>query len=103
MHLAESFEETELLRSGSGPLVQLLQSLEAWDPTAVPRGIQPLDYLRWLATARPGDKLPDLVVLPLRPGRIEPRVRKRRPKEFPLLKQPRAQLRKALLEKAVTL
>jgi cytosine/adenosine deaminase-related metal-dependent hydrolase len=51
MHLAESFEEQELLRSGSGPLVALLQSLEAWDPLAVPRGIQPLDYLKWLAEA----------------------------------------------------
>ncbi len=29
----------------------------------------------------------------LRPGRIEPRVRKRRPKPFPLMTKPRAQAR----------
>ena len=34
---------------------------------------------------------------PLRPGRAEPRVRKRRPKQYPLMKLPRAELRKALL------
>lgn len=67
-----------------------------------PERISFVDALRWLATAQPGDELPDLVVLPLRPGRVEPRVRKRRPKEFPLMKQPRAELRKALLEQAVT-
>ena len=43
-----------------------------------------------------------LVVLPSRSGRVEPRVRKRRPKEFPLMKKPRAELRKALLEQALT-
>jgi hypothetical protein len=43
--------------------------------------------------------LPDLVVNPERLGRAEPRVRKRRPKEFPLMKKPRAELRKALLSK----
>jgi len=67
-----------------------------------PERISFIDALRWLATAQPGDELPDLVVLPSRSGRVEPRVRKRRPKEFPLMKQPRAELHKALLEQAVT-
>jgi hypothetical protein len=67
-----------------------------------PDRISFVDALRWLATAQPGDELPDLVVLPSRPGRVEPRVRKRRPKVFPLMKQPRAELRKALLEQALT-
>lgn len=67
-----------------------------------PERISFIDALRWLATAQPGDELPDLVILPSRSGRVEPRVRKRRPKEFPLMKQPRAELRKALLEQAVT-
>jgi len=40
-----------------------------------------------------------LVVNPERPGRVEPRVRKRRPKEFPLMKRPRDALRKALRRK----
>ncbi len=35
-------------------------------------------------------------LLPLRPGRIEPRVRKRRPKSFPLMKQPRNILKRKL-------
>lgn len=34
--------------------------------------------------------------VPLRPGRSEPRVRKRRPKAYPLMKQPRNQLRHQL-------
>jgi DDE family transposase len=58
-----------------------------------------IDALRWLCHAGSAESvrvLDTLVVLPLRPGRAEPRVRKRRPKEYPLMKQPRAQLRKAL-------
>ena len=56
-----------------------------------------VDALRWLTSAEPGEPLPDLIVNPLRPGRIEPRVRKRRPKEYPLMKKPRDKLRKELL------
>lgn len=67
-----------------------------------PQRISFLDALRWLATAQPGDELPDLVVLPSRPGRIEPRVCKRRPKGFPSMTKPRAKLRKALAAKLVT-
>jgi hypothetical protein len=66
-----------------------------------PERISFVDALRWLATARPGDKFPELVVNPARPGRIEPRVRKRRPKQYPLMKQPRAQLRQALLAQSL--
>jgi cytosine/adenosine deaminase-related metal-dependent hydrolase len=51
MHLAESFDELELLASHSGPLVELLTNLDAWDPTILPRGIRPLDYLQQLARA----------------------------------------------------
>jgi cytosine/adenosine deaminase-related metal-dependent hydrolase len=51
MHLAESREELELLRSSSGPLVELLASLGAWDASAIPQGTRPLDYLRRLARA----------------------------------------------------
>jgi Transposase DDE domain len=66
-----------------------------------PERISFVDALRWLATAKPGDKLPELVVNPRRPGRAEPRVRKRRPKEFPLMKQPRALLRQELLSQSL--
>jgi hypothetical protein len=56
-----------------------------------------VDALRWSAQARPGDELPELVVNPERPGRYEPRVRKRRPKQYPLMTRPRSVLRKGLL------
>ena len=39
-------------------------------------------------TAEPGDALPNLVVNPLRPDRAQPRVRKRRPKEYDLMSKP---------------
>jgi Transposase DDE domain len=58
-----------------------------------------IDALRWLRSAEAGEEMPELVVNPLRPGRYEPRVRKRRPKQYPLMKRPRAELRKELREK----
>ena len=64
-----------------------------------PDRISFIDAWRWLRYARPGDPLPRLIVNPQRPGRVEPRVRKRRPKEFPLMKRPRAVFRNALRRK----
>ena len=55
-----------------------------------------IDALRWLKSARSGDDLTELVVLPDRPNRYEPRVRKRRPKQYKLMKKPRKQLRQEL-------
>ena len=52
--------------------------------------------LAWLRSARPGEALPRLKVNPERPGRAEPRVRKRRPKQYKRMSQPRAVLRQAL-------
>ena len=60
-----------------------------------------VDALRWLKEARPGVALPKLVVNPDRTGRAEPRVRKRRPKQYPLMTKPRSELRKSLLEQGV--
>jgi len=51
MHLAESREELELLATQTGELVELLQSLTAWYPDALPLNLRPLDYLRTLAQA----------------------------------------------------
>lgn len=51
LHLAESREELELLQSGTGPFVPLLQSFDAWHPDVIPRGTRPLDFLRVLAQA----------------------------------------------------
>jgi Transposase DDE domain len=56
-----------------------------------------LDALRWLTHPRPGGCLEDILVNPHRPNRIEPRVIKRRMKEYPLMKEPRSVLRKRLL------
>lgn len=61
-----------------------------------PERISFVDALRWLATAQPGDELPDLVINPYRPRRFEPRVCKRRPKSFKLMTKPRHQLRQEL-------
>jgi Transposase DDE domain len=55
-----------------------------------------IDALRWLRDGEDGAAMPDLVVNPARPGRAEPQVRKRRPKEYPLMKRPRAELRNLL-------
>jgi hypothetical protein len=63
------------------------------------RRISFIDALRWLQTAPPGDALPKLVVNPYRPNRLEPRVRKRRPKQYPLMNKPRWQLKKELNSK----
>ncbi len=56
-----------------------------------------VDALRWLRQARPGEGAPRLKVNPARPGRYEPRVRKRRPKQYGLMRKPRAVLRAGLL------
>lgn len=50
-HLAESFDEMELLATGGGPLRQVLESLGAWDAMALPGGLRPIDYLQRLAQA----------------------------------------------------
>jgi hypothetical protein len=55
-----------------------------------------VDALRWLRQARPGEELPELVVHPDRPGRFDPRVKKRRPKQYPRMTRPRAELKKTL-------
>jgi hypothetical protein len=55
-----------------------------------------LDAARWLAETRDDESLPWLMVNPHRPYRYEPRVRKRRPKQYPLMQTPRKELRKFL-------
>ncbi len=53
---------------------------------------------RWLAAARDEEPLPLLVINLHRPYRYEPRVRKRRPKQYPLMQTPRQELRKLLAD-----
>src|SRR5260370_29066397 len=58
-----------------------------------------IDALRWLRDAKEDTKLTPLVVNPFRPDRLEPRVLKRRMKEYNLMKKPRKVLLKALTRK----
>jgi hypothetical protein len=70
-------------------------------------GVEPdrisfIDALRWLRAALWADVPLRLKVNPLRPGRCQPRVRKRRPKNYPVMKKPRQELLQALERTRVT-
>jgi len=58
-----------------------------------------IDALRWLRAAKADTILSPLLVNPWRPHRLEPRVIKRRIKEYDLMKKPRPELRNQLLRK----
>ena len=70
---------------------------------APPDRISFVDALRWFQTGKPGCELIDLIVNPRRPGRFEPRVVKRRPKQYPLMTEPRETLRNRMRNQYVTL
>jgi hypothetical protein len=55
-----------------------------------------IDALRWLTHARPKEGLGPLIINPRR-QRVQPRVKKRRPKQYPLMRRPRRVLLQALL------
>jgi Transposase DDE domain len=57
-----------------------------------------LDALRWLSAPSTGIPLGALIVNPIRPHRVEPRVKKRRPKSFPFMIKPRQTLRQQLAQ-----
>lgn len=50
-HLAETLAEIELLQSGSGRLVEMLESLGAMPRAVIPRGSRPMNYLEHLSYA----------------------------------------------------
>jgi hypothetical protein len=82
-------------------LVRLVM-LEACRRQGVPvERISFVDALRWLSSSPPGAALPDLVVNPYRPGRVEPRCKKRRAKKHPYMIRPRHVLRQRLLDQRV--
>jgi hypothetical protein len=56
-----------------------------------------VDALRWLCEASGQPALSRLIINPKRPGRVEPRAVKRRPKAYDRLTKPRCELRKHLL------
>jgi cytosine/adenosine deaminase-related metal-dependent hydrolase len=45
VHLAESVEELEFVRSGQGPWRHLLEQLGVWDPSWVAPGVSPVQFL----------------------------------------------------------
>lgn len=63
----------------------------------VPDRISFIDALRWLCGVQIGATLTRLVVNPVRVGRVEPRVIKRRMKEYSLMNKPRGELRQTIM------
>jgi hypothetical protein len=59
------------------------------------------DAVRWLVGVEGDGDLSVILTVPKRKGRFEPRVKKRRPKQYDLMTKPRRELRKDLLEKKV--
>ena len=55
VHLAESPEEVELLRHGTGAWRPLLDELGAWDPAWVVPGMSPVDYAALSRVPGPAD------------------------------------------------
>jgi cytosine/adenosine deaminase-related metal-dependent hydrolase len=45
VHLSESAEEVEFIRTGQGPWRAMLEELGSWDPSWVPPGVSPVQYL----------------------------------------------------------
>jgi hypothetical protein len=60
-----------------------------------------VDALRWLGAPSTGIPLGALIVNPIRPHRVEPRVKKRRPKSFPFMIKPRQALRQQLVQQGL--
>jgi hypothetical protein len=70
-----------------------------------PSGVERLSVLatrRWLGAPSTGIPLGALRVNPIRPHRLEPRVKKRRPKPFPLMITPRHERRQQLIQPALS-
>jgi hypothetical protein len=59
------------------------------------------DTVRWLVGAEADEDLSVILTVPKRKGRFEPRVKKRRPKQYDLMTKPRRELRKELLDNKV--
>lgn len=67
-----------------------------------PDRISFIDALRWLCFLQLGEQLSILIVHPLRTGPVEPRVIKRRMKNYDLMTNPRRELRQDLVNGIVT-
>ena len=78
-------------------LVRVALQAAAWRQKKPLFRLSFIDALRWLRSAKEGAKLPNIEVNPNRPNRVEPRVVKRRPKQYPRMTAPRSVLRQRLL------
>jgi hypothetical protein len=78
-------------------MVYNLVRLAMWHSAILPHigaeRISFVDALRWLGAPSTGIPRGALLVHPIRLHRVEPRVKKRRPKSFPFMITPRQQLR----------
>lgn len=81
-------------------LVRLVMRQSAIQQEVDVERISFLDALRWLGAPDTGVPLALFRVNPVRPHRVEPRVKKRRPKAFPVMSKPRRLLRQALIQHA---
>jgi hypothetical protein len=79
-------------------LVRLVMRPSATRQQTAGERISFLDALRWLSAPRTGRPRVALIVTPARPHRVEPRVKKRRPKRFPLMCKPRQERRQQLVQ-----
>jgi hypothetical protein len=77
----------------------MLESARAQDVD--PDRISLVDALRWLTGEEGEGTTPILVVNPSRPGRFEPRVKKRRPKQYRRMTKPRKEYHKEMTSKEV--
>lgn len=77
-------------------LVRVVMLQAAQRQRVQPHRLSFIDALRYLQPPKPARSLPELVVNPERPNRVEPRVIKRRKKQYPYMTKPRAELRKRL-------
>ena len=70
-------------------LVRVVMVEAAWRQDVPVARISFTDALKWMRHAQPGDRMPPLIVNPHRPGRAEPRCKKRRAKTYDLMNKPR--------------
>jgi len=77
-------------------LVRSVTTESARAQGVAPERISVIDTIRWLIGTEGDGDLTVLVVNPARPGRVEPRVVKRRPKQYYRMTIPRSELRKKL-------
>lgn len=83
-------------------LVRVVTTEAGRRPGASVERISFVDALRRLSCSPPGTPLPQLVVNPDRPNRVEPRCQKRRGKNYPYLIHTRAVRRQLLLAQVPT-